>query len=284
MSQPGSLAERLRLLREAARLTGDQLAERLGWSEKTGRTKVSKIENGRQWPTPDETSGWAEACGHPEVAGELLIALEDEQTAHKSWRGRLRQGQAPVQEDYDRRVRASTRYLNSAPNVIPALLQTSAYARAILAQGAAVFGTVDVEAALQARLKRQDVVYDPSKIFQFVITEAALRLLPCPPDVMLGQLAWLERLLSIGLDHVTIGIIPFGVPLPVQPTTDFLLLDDRAIVETSGSEDEVGPAESAMYADLFERLMTVALTGDDARRLIAAAVEDLRGTIKQRQE
>ena len=42
------------------------------------------------------------------------------------------------------------------------------------------------------------------------------------------------------------------------------------------SEDEVGEEESAVYARIFDALMAEAVTGDEARRLIAAAAADLR--------
>ena len=51
-------------------------------------------------------------------------------------------------------------------------------------------------------MHRQQVLYDTSKAFEFVFTEAALYLLPCSRQVMLGQL---DRLLSLGMDNVTLG-------------------------------------------------------------------------------
>jgi transcriptional regulator with XRE-family HTH domain len=277
MTQPDSLAERLLLLRKAAGLTAAQLAERLGWGETaTGRTKISKIENGRQLLSSDEVRAWAEACEQPGAANDLVLMLADAQATYRSVRGYLRHGNAPAQEDYDRLVRATSLIRNAAPNVIPSFIQTSGYARAILAQAAAVWGTVDIDAAVQARLKRQEVLYDPSKSFQFVITEAALRLLPCPPSVMLGQLAFLERFMSIGLDNIVLGIIPMDIKLAVMPTTDFLLLDAQAIVETHVGEVKAGELDSAKYAEIFDLLMADALTGDEARPLIMSAADRLR--------
>src|SRR5580704_11393673 len=110
MNQPGGgLAERLFRMRKAAGLTGDQLAAAAGWPEKTGRTKVSKIENGRQAPSADDIRAWAQACGHPEQVPDLLDALADAQTVHTRWRRRLRGGQAALQEDMDRRTQAAKR-------------------------------------------------------------------------------------------------------------------------------------------------------------------------------
>lgn len=275
LNRPGGLAERLFRLRKTAGLTGDQLAARLGWSEKTGRTKVSKIENGRQQPSAEDIRDWTAATGHPEQAPELLELLADVQTVHTRWRRRLRGGQAAIQEDISRRTQAAKRIRNAEIALIPGLLQTSGYARAIITQVSAVYGTNDIGAAVQARMRRQDVLYDQSKIFEFVITEAALRLLPCPLQVMLGQL---DRLMSLGLDNVTLGIIPFGTELPLVPFSSFLLLDDDLTVETWAAKDEDRAGdESAVHHRVFDRLMTEAVTGDEARRLIAEAANDLRG-------
>ena len=52
---------------------------------------------------------------------------------------------------------------------------------------------------------------------------------------MLGQL---DRLLSMGLGNVTLGIIPMGAELTVAPVHGFLMLDDAAIVETYDEESE----------------------------------------------
>ncbi len=272
LNKPGGLAERLYRLRKTADLTGDELAGRLGW-EKTGRTKISKIENGKQLPSAGDIEAWAAACGHPEAARALLDLRADVEAVHHSWRGRLRGGHAAVQDDYDRRVRAAARIRYSAPVILPGLLQTAGYARAIMGHVAELWGTTDPDAAVEARMRRQEVLYDQSRTFEFVITEASLRLLPCPPQVMAGQL---DRLLSLDLDNVTLGIIPMGVQLAVLPFNNFLLLDGRATVETHGSEDEVGEEESAVYGRIFDLLLAEAVTGEEARALITAAASDLR--------
>lgn len=274
LTQPGGLAERLFRMRKAAKLTGDQLARDLGWSEKTGRTKVSKIENGRQQPTRDEITAWAHATGRPDAVDDLLDVLANVQQVHRNWRGRLRGGNAPVQEEWDALIRSATRFQAVVPTIIPGLLQTGGYARAILTQVADLWDTADVDAAVETRMRRQEVLYDTSKTFEFVITEAALRLLPCPRPVMAAQL---DRLLSMDLPNVTLGIVPMGVPLAVTPPySTFDLLDGRVIAESPGGEDEPGEDESAVYARLFGLLMAEAVTGEVARRLITAAAVDLR--------
>jgi hypothetical protein len=264
-------------MRVAAGLNGDQLAARLaarfGWAEKTGPPKVSKIENGRQVPTAEIIRAWAEATGHPGETDELLEILADMQTVHIRRRRMLRKGEAPLQEDYDQRARAVTSFRNFEVAFIPGLLQTSAYARSLIKQVATVFGITDVDEAVQARMRRQDILYDSSKTFEFVFTEAALRILSCPRHVMLGQL---DRLLSLSADNVKIGIIPFGTELTITPVNGFLLLDDQLVVETYCWEDREHGDESATHRRIFDMLMTDALKDDEARRLITNAAEDLR--------
>jgi transcriptional regulator with XRE-family HTH domain len=270
LKQPGGLAERLYGLRKDAGLTQAGLAADLGWPP----TKLSKIENGNQVPSADDIRAWVTGCGHPEAADDLLDILADIQTVSRRWKQRVRGGLAAIQEDYDRRVRAATSIRNAEILFIPGLLQTAGYARSILERDAKTYGTGDADAAVATRMQRQDVLYDPGKTFQFVITEAALRMLIAPAQVMAGQL---DRLLSLNLDNVTLGIIPMGVELDTLPVQGLLILDDMAILETTDEEREAGEEESAMYAGVFGRLMAEAVTEEEARRLIAAAAADLRG-------
>jgi hypothetical protein len=142
-----------------------------------------------------------------------------------------------------------------------------------MTQIAPAYGTQDVEEAVAARMRRQEILYDTSKTFEFVITEAALRMLVVPAQVMLGQL---DRLLGMGISNVTLGIIPMGVELDMAPVHGFLMLDDATIVETYDEESEAGEEESAAYGRIFDRLMAEAVTGDEARQLITSAASSFR--------
>jgi transcriptional regulator with XRE-family HTH domain len=271
LNQPGGLAERLQRLRKAAGLTGDRLAAMLGWP----RSKVPKIENGRQMPTEADIRAWAEACGQPDAIPELLDLLSDAQAVHRQWRHQLRSGHAALQAEFDAIVRQAKRVRNFEVTFIPGLLQTPDYARYRILEAVRTQGTraEGVDAAVAERMRRQEVLYDASKTFEFVITEAAFRLLPCPPQVMLGQL---DRLLDRLPGNVTLGIIPMGVQLDLAPVNSFLMLDDTAIVEGHGGEDVLGEDESADYARIFDMLLAESVTGDEARRLIADAAASLR--------
>jgi transcriptional regulator with XRE-family HTH domain len=271
LNRPGGLAERMFRMRRAAGLRQDRMAADLGWD----RTKISKIENGRQTPSADDVRDWAAVTGNPDEAGELLELLADVQSVHTRWRRRLREGHAAVQEDIDRRTQAAKRIRNAELVLIPGLLQTAGYARSIITQVSAAYGTDDVDAAVAARMSRQGVLYDQGKMFEFAICEPALRMLPCPPQVMLGQL---DRLMSMDLPNVTLGIIPMGRELAVMPFNSFLMLDDQLAIETWSGKDEERGDEAAVHERIFDGLIAEAVTGDEARRLIATAAASLRGS------
>ena len=270
--QPGGLAERLAGLRSAAGLKAVQLAESLGWA----RSKISKIENGNQVPSPDDIRAWTQATGHPEVTDELLEMLAQVQAIHTRWRRRLREGgQASIQQELDELTRAATRIRNLQVAIIPGLLQTAGYAHGIATQVSSVYGNVDVDAAVAARIRRQEILYEPGtpRQFEFVFTEAALYMPPCPRTAMLGQL---DRLMAMDLAHITLGIIPMGAELSMSPLNSFMLLDDLLVVESYGYEDRVGGDLADTHARIFDMLMTESATGEAARRLITKAAASLR--------
>jgi transcriptional regulator with XRE-family HTH domain len=274
LTQPGGLAERLRELRNEAKLNGKQLAEAAGWQQ----SKVSRIENGRQVPSEDDIRTWAALCGAtPDVTGALLGLLQDIIAGRNDWRRRARHGQAAIQADYNRLVAEATVIRHFDTAAIPGLLQTPGYARVMLNQ-AILLGHVerdddDLAAAVATRMQRQQALYDPAKRFEFLIGESALRWLPCSPDVMRGQLDRLQTV--IGMPNVRFGVVPLGVPIPIVPQHGFVLYDDLAFVEGFVSEGVCTPEESERLAGILDLLWREGVTGEDARGLIVAAADSL---------
>ncbi|MGH3984004.1 MAG: Scr1 family TA system antitoxin-like transcriptional regulator [Pseudonocardiaceae bacterium] len=78
-------------------------------------------------------------------------------------------------------------------------------------------GAPDIDAAVRARMQRQEYLYDPGKHFRFLVTEAALRYLVCPPATLRAQL---DRLVVLsGLDTVELAVLPFEARLPSHRVT-----------------------------------------------------------------
>ena len=274
LARPGSLAERLKNLRQAAGLTGRELARRLG----TGQPKISKIESGKQNPSEDDVRRWAEATGHREQIESLLTHHVESQARYQRAKDRLRaRGPAGIQQDIDQFVRQGSRIRDFEIMIIPGLVQTPDYIRHMARQISRLHRTDPdkIEDVVAARIRRQEVLYDTSKSFEFVITQAALDYPPCPAEVMAGQI---DRLASLaGMGHITLGIIPAGIVMAATPMVGFLIVDDTTVLETLTSSITLTGDESARYAEIFGILSGQAVTGDEARQMLTAAAARLTG-------
>lgn len=269
--KPGGLARLLKKYREHKGMTGAMLGERLGWNQ----SKVSKIETGKQLPTNDDLNAFAAVVGLDEEDLQTLLEMRAQADAiSREWRTGRAGGQASIQQSYDELVRAAKVIRNAEVTTVPGLLQTREYSRYQAQQAVDLHGfdPEEIEPTLDARARRQDVLYDATKRFEFVVTEAALRLLYCPPDVMLAQL---DRLLSLTYERPNLwfGVIPFGVELPTVPQNRFIAIDEVIFIEDFADEVIYRGERADTYARAMDLLIAEAVTGERARRLILAAAE-----------
>ncbi|MEU8464331.1 helix-turn-helix transcriptional regulator [Streptomyces sp. NPDC029003] len=270
-----ALGARLRDLRVSApggRLTGTQLAGRLGWTH----SKVYKLENGRQTASAADLRAWAEATGHPGAADELTARLGGLESHIRSWRRQLASGHRPVQ-DAITAVHAATTTLRIWENcVVAGMLQTADYARAVFTRHADLMRSPrDTEEAVRARIRRQEALYDSGKRYRIMMWEGALYARICPPPVLAAQL---DRLLSIiGLDTVELGVVPFAAPLRIHPGNGFWIYDERLVIaEDWHAElwlDDAGSIET--YLRVWDTLRESAVFGAEAQRVIARARREL---------
>jgi transcriptional regulator with XRE-family HTH domain len=256
----------------AANFSGRQLAESLSWPP----SKVSKLENGRQTPSDDDVRDWTRATSSENETESLLATLHTLEVQHAEWQRILRTGLKPQQQElieWDYKTRLFRAF---EATVIPGLLQTAEYARARFAEGIRRLNLPnDINEAVAARMRRQEILYRPDKRFHFVLTEAALRFRLCPPEVMLGQL---DRLVSFSqLPNVRLGIIGFETQYATSPWHGFWMYDnERVLVETfSASLDLRQPQEVELYGNAFDQLAAVASYGRSARTIINRVVDDL---------
>ncbi|WP_206184822.1 helix-turn-helix domain-containing protein [Thermoactinospora rubra] len=270
-----ALGARLRELRKDAGLNGKQLAQRLGWIA----TKISKIELGKQTPTEADLQQWARACDAADQLPSLLAQLRSLELAYAAWHRQLRAGTRDRQRQIAA-IEAETELLRVfEPATVPGLLQTREYARHLFAQAIAVHGVLDdLEAGVQARMERQEILYRPGHRFHFVLCESALRNLMCPPEVMMGQI---ERLVaSATLPNVALGVIPWTARLPKTPVHGFWLYGEQLVtVETFAAElSLIQPEEIALYGKIFDLMHKTAVYGKQARALMTRVLDDLATT------
>ncbi|MEU3898833.1 helix-turn-helix transcriptional regulator [Streptomyces sp. NPDC045251] len=263
-----ALGARLRELRAEAGLDGKTLAARLGWQ----RSKVSRLQNGRQTATEDDLEAWAKAVGAPEQAAELKARLRGLESQQRHWRRQLTAGHTPVQDRYVVEYRRTATMRGYEASVIPGLFQTPGYARHLLKQNAELMQSPrDTEAAVQARMRRQEVLYEPGKLFRVLIWEAALYAAVGAPEVMAGQL---DRLVGlIGMSTVELGLVPLGAQMPLTPKHGFWIFDEeRVIVETINTELQYDSTDDlALYGRVWDQLAEASAYGPKAHRLIARA-------------
>lgn len=265
----------LRLTAPGGRLTGTQLADKYGWH----KTKVSKLENGRTTPTPDDLRKWAEGTGQPDTYDELLARLRGFESHIRSWRRQLASGHKAVQDaataEDDR-----TQILSIWENcLIPGLLQTPDYARHVFARHADLMRLPrdkwDTDDAVRARIQRQQGLYQRGRKYRIMMWEGALRSLVCPPSVLVAQLHHLAG--AIGLDTVELGIIPFNASLKIYPGNSFWIYDERLVIaEDWHAELWIDDADSvATYLRVWKTLEESAVYGADVHNLINHARQAL---------
>lgn len=266
------LGAQLRQLREAARLSGKELAERLRWQP----SKVSRLENARQTATEDDVVVWGQAVEATPQVIDLLIAqalvLAERQD---DWRQRQRSGLAAIQEDI-RDLESKTKLFRAfEPGLVVGLLQTTEYARHVFLKIKRLYSAPDqIDAAVRVRMQRQEILYDRSRAFRFVMPESALRTRLAPAEVMRGQL---DRLLAVStLPNLDLGIIPYEHELPSVPVTGFWIYNEALVAVATRTKDLLmrEPDDLAFYSRTFEDYCEVAEFGESGRAVIIRVLHD----------
>ncbi|AVH59717.1 MULTISPECIES: helix-turn-helix domain-containing protein [Streptomyces] len=268
------VAQRLRELRADAGITGTELASRCGWTH----PKTSRIENARTPPTPEDIRLWCRACGAADQAPDILAQSRDAESQYVEWRRKVRAGLKRLQGSYVQLYRSTDLFRIYSPTLVPGLLQTEGYARALLSANARLLDLPDdAEEAAAARLERSQIIHEPGRRFVMLIEEGVLRYQLGDGDAMAAQLGYL--LTAGALPSVSLGIIPSATPQRVLwPQELFHMYDDTLVsVELLSARVRVTqPSEIALYLKAFEELRGMAVYGAGARALIVKAIDALR--------
>jgi transcriptional regulator with XRE-family HTH domain len=268
------LSSLLRQLRRDAGLSGVQAGKLAGISQ----SKISRFEAGLYIPTRDEITTLAKIYKAPTRLRQRLIDMTvDLEESVTPARVVLSRGAASFQQRVGRIERASEQVRTFTPTVVPGLLQTADYARAIFASGDVLGSpTGDIEAAVRARLERQKILTEDGRTFVLLMTEGALCWQAHSPAVMVEQLEQLSH-----SERVRVGVIPWTTPVHVFPMHGFDLYDTRAVM--FGTETATAlltePADVEAYSRLFAELEQLAVFGDAAAGVFAGQAEEYRGLL-----
>ncbi|MFI0448216.1 helix-turn-helix domain-containing protein [Actinomadura sp. 6N118] len=263
------MADRLRELRLDAGLTGRALATAAGWD----RTKVSKIEHAARAPNTQDIKTWCRVCGAEDQTGDLIASLRAVEGAFVEWKRLQRSGLRRLQESRAALYERTRTFGIYEPGVVPGLLQTAGYVRAVLTKVGSFrdVPTSDLDEAVAARIARQRVLRQGARRFAFILEESAIWTRLGGAEVAHYQLGHLLQVMT--LPSVSLGIIPADADRELWPVEGFWMFDrERVTVETvSGWLTITQPAEVAQYAAAFEEFAELAAYGAAARALITKA-------------
>ncbi|MEU3352535.1 helix-turn-helix transcriptional regulator [Streptomyces sp. NPDC037389] len=267
-----AVADRLREIRRDAGLTAKEVAQRAGWYP----SKASRLENAVTPPSDADIHAWCAACGADDVAVDLIAASRSADNMYVEWRRVQRTGLRRLQESYVPLFERTRVFRIYCSNVIPGVLQTHAYATALMSAITDFHGTPnDVAEAVEARLARSHVVREGNHRFALLEEESVLRHRVGDAETMAGQLGYLLSVMAY--PSVSLGVIPFSASRRMWMIETFSVYDeDMAQVELLTAQVNVtAPTEIAQYLKAFGEFAGLAVYGAKARALITSAVDAL---------
>ena len=271
------LAAELRRLRDAATLTGEEAAGRLGWSP----SKISRIETGQTAPSPTDLRRLLDQY---EVAGTQRGRLEQlgQSAGQRGWWDAYADTLGP---EYTALIALeaeaeSVRWY--APMLVPGLLQTERYARAVISSGLLIAPPGEVERRVQVKMTRQKVLARENPVrLDVVLDEAAVQRIVGDPDVMREQLTHLAAMAA--RSHVTLQVLPLGAGAHPATTGEFTILafpdliaPDVVYLENMTSDLYVEQeAEVYRYGMAFDQLRALALPAEKSAEFLASAADSI---------
>ncbi|MGH3538128.1 MAG: helix-turn-helix domain-containing protein [Pseudonocardiaceae bacterium] len=269
------LGRALRLLREQAALRTEDAARELDCA----RSKISHMEGARN------------PIGKPDLDALLRLYRVDEETAvaleemrregkERGWWSTYRLP-AWLGDLVGLEADAIAERVVEL-ELIPALLQTEDYARAVHVAAPHMPPGAEVDRRVGARMQRQKRLTDPNALnLSAVISEAALRRVMAQSDVAAGQL---HRLASDAqLPNVSLLVLPFSAGLHGSMSGSFALLDfglevslDVGYQEYAAGGHLVDDQEVVqLLSDLYDALRDQALDADESLAMIAELAQQV---------
>jgi transcriptional regulator with XRE-family HTH domain len=263
------LGASLRKLRESANMKESALAR----AAKVSQSQISKIENGRIAPTvAGITMILAALRPLPAVEAKILLQFDLLDLPEGDYRRIHQLGIDAKQRQFRELELRSSRIRNFEMVIISGLLQTQDYARTIL-RAVGPLPVEEIDAAVVARMQRQELIWDTTKSFEFVMLEAALWSVRGSTEQHLAQL---DRMLQLATrPNIHIGIIPARAVLPIVINSFWIFDDGYVSAETVAAETvAISPDSIYEYTRVFKDLRRAA-EFNDAASMIGAVMREI---------
>ncbi|MFJ9819051.1 helix-turn-helix domain-containing protein [Streptomyces sp. NPDC101151] len=269
------LGAELRALRTGAGLTSGEAARLVGWHQ----SKVSRIETGASGVKPADVRLLLDAYGvrNGQLRELLLMLAGSEEAGGRSRWWHAYRGILPsTYRDFISLESQASGMRTLETTVVPGLLQTPEYARAVTRAALEGVDEERLDALVEVRLARQDVLRsDPPLELSAVLDEAVLRREIGGPEVMTRQL---ERLVEAGrLPQVRLQVLPFAAGAHVGLTGPFVIfsfpstsdLDVVVLDQLTSSLYLERKEDLKAYLEAFNTLRIHALSPEDSLDYIA---------------
>ncbi|GAA2600036.1 MULTISPECIES: helix-turn-helix domain-containing protein [Streptomyces] len=269
------LGAELRALRTSAGLTSGEAARLVGWHQ----SKVSRIETGTSGVKPADVRLLLDAYGVADSQlRELLLVLaeSDDGGGRHHWWHAYRGVLPPTYRDFISLESQATAMRTLETTVVPGLLQTPEYARAVTKAAVEGLSEDRLDTLVEVRLARQDVLRgDPPLELSAVLDEAVLRREVGGPGVMARQL---ERLVEAArLPQVRLQVLPFAAGAHIGVTGPFVIFSfsitsdlNVVVLDHLTSSLYLERKEDLQaYTEAFNALQIHALSPEDSLDFIA---------------
>lgn len=269
-----SLGMEIRAQRVERGLSLAKVGDVLGWSANT----MSRFERGQRPDTrPEEVSAMLAAIGVSGVDRDRLMAMAGGHTGQGWWESSFTRS-ADQASTFFRLEALATRIVNVQPLLVPGLLQTADYCRALMVGGGA--SEESIERGVARRLARQALLTrrEPPELL-FIVTELALRQPIGGTTVMARQVRHVAE--SAERPNVIVRVIPCSIPAHPALGGGFAVLefaDEPSVIHFDGLASSLfpeHPEEVETYKLAVERLMDLTLDEPASREVLSTVVEDL---------
>ncbi|MFH8482889.1 helix-turn-helix domain-containing protein [Streptomyces sp. NPDC018055] len=269
------LGEELRSLRHASGLTSRDTARLLGWHQ----SKVSRIETGASGVSPGDVTRLLDvyAVRDTQLRALLEVLAGSAGGGGSGWWHAYRGLIPPQYRDFISLESQASTVRTLETSVVPGLLQTAGYARAVTRASLEGLPPDDLDSLVEVRLTRQRVLRaKPPLRFTAVLDEAVLHREVGGPEVMRDQLHHLNQVAQ--LPHVELQLLPFSIGGYVGLTSPFVIFSfpnisdlDMVVLDHLTSSLYLERKEDLdAYSSAFRTLQTHALPPDHSLELVAA--------------
>ncbi len=271
------LARALRHLREEAGLTIEEIAEKLEMSAST----VSRMETAQVGVRPRDLKFLLDMYEVSEAERDQLLQIARERRQQRWWREYADLPSilfAGLEEDASAIWQYSTQ-------LIPGLLQTEAYARAVLQAIRLDAKPGDVERRLELRIHRQELLTsEHAPEYWVVLDEAVVLRQVGGPAVMADQLG--ELIEAARRPNVTLQVLPFTSGEHAGMDGEFTVFHylesadpDVVYIENTGSDLYLeAPEVTRRYSKIFDHLRAAAQNPAESIRTLGGIQSELHSS------